>query len=189
MLMDDVIVYLKLCASYPYLVMMFLFICMGYSSPPSSPSQFSYLTHSQIFNFPPSTNTTFLFLYRKISCKCGIDDTITIRLGFRGKQSKLQKGRKMMFHKTFLGPKGQKGPMRHIGQNLSVVFLRYTRRGRAWSSRRKHVLYVPRDHQCVFNAYEQARANSRKHNTITMSQQMFYYWRNKKGKFLQRAKK
>ena len=131
MLMDDVIVYLKLCAAYPYLVMMFLFICMGYSSPASPPSQFSYLTHSQIFNFPPSTNTTFLFLYRKISCKCGIDDTITIRLGFRGKQSKLQKGRKMMFHKTFLGPKGQKGPMRHIGQNLSVVFLRHTRRGRA----------------------------------------------------------
>ena len=131
MLIDDVIVYLKLCASYPYLVMMSLFICMGYSSPPSSPPQFSYLTHSQIFNFAPSTNTTFLFLYRKISCKCGIDDTITIRLGFRGKQSKLQKGRKMMFHKTFLGPKGQKGPMRHIGQNLSVVFLRYTRRGRA----------------------------------------------------------
>ena len=63
MLIDDVIVYLKLCASYPYLVMMSLFICMGYSSPPSSPPQFSYLTHSQIFNFAPSTNTTFLFLY------------------------------------------------------------------------------------------------------------------------------
>ena len=61
MLMDDVIVYLKLCASYPYLVMMFLFTCMGYSSPPSSPSQFSYLTHSQILIFlrPPTPHFSF----------------------------------------------------------------------------------------------------------------------------------
>ena len=61
MLMDDVIVYLKLRASYPYLVMMSLFICMGYSSPPSSPPQFSYLTHSQILNFPSPPTPHFYF--------------------------------------------------------------------------------------------------------------------------------
>ena len=61
MLMDDVIVYLKLCASYPYLVMMSLFACMGYSSPPSSPPQFGYLAHSQILIFLPPPTPHFYF--------------------------------------------------------------------------------------------------------------------------------
>ena len=61
MLMDDVIVYLKLCASYPYLVMMSLFICMGYSSPPPSPPQFSYLIHSQFLIFLPPPIPHFYF--------------------------------------------------------------------------------------------------------------------------------